>query len=138
MESSIDNQGMKFDWREGALAQGLRRYRNQEFFEAHEDWEGVWLKCEDPEKRFLQGMIQLTAALHHFKKRNLRGTRSLLLAALPRLAGCPPEFQDIAVGALREEIQAWLRALQQGTPPPDYPEIRILSEANVTRKTPDT
>lgn len=134
MGSGIDNEEMKFDWSNGPLAQGLSRYRNQKFFEAHEDWESVWLKCEDPEKRFLQGLIQVTAAFHHFKKKNLRGTKSLLMAALPRLSRCPEEFQDIAVGTLRDEIQAWLLALREGVQPPEYPQIRVISEGQPQRK----
>ena len=31
---------MTLDWNLGALADGLRCYRSQEFFMAHEHWEG--------------------------------------------------------------------------------------------------
>jgi hypothetical protein len=43
---------MKLEWNLGALADGLRCYRSQEFFLAHELWESVWLKCQEPEKGF--------------------------------------------------------------------------------------
>ena len=53
---------MKFDWTQGALAEGLRLYQEGEFFRAHEAWESVWLESQEPEKMFLQGLIQVTAA----------------------------------------------------------------------------
>ena len=56
---------MEFDWTQGALADGLRRYDAGEFFTAHEAWETVWLEAREPDKTFLQGLIQVTAAFHH-------------------------------------------------------------------------
>jgi uncharacterized protein len=55
----------RLDWSCGELAEGLRCYRAEEFFLAHEHWEGVWLKAQEPEKTFLQALIQTTAAFHH-------------------------------------------------------------------------
>ena len=49
------------DWNSGALAEGIRCYRDCEFFLAHEHWESVWLRLEEPEKSFLQALIQTTA-----------------------------------------------------------------------------
>lgn len=117
---------MSLDWTTGALAQGLHCYRNGEFFEAHEHWEKVWLKCNEPEKTFLQALIQITAAFHHLQRGNPRGTASLLRAALRRLNGYPPEYAGIAVEPLRENIRAWLESLDQADAPPNlrYPEIR--------------
>jgi Domain of unknown function (DUF309) len=59
---------MEFDWTQGALAEGLRLYHAGEFFAAHEAWEGVWLRAQEPEKKFLQGLIQVTAAFHHLQR----------------------------------------------------------------------
>jgi hypothetical protein len=102
---------MLFDWTSGPLAEGLRCYRDEEFFDAHEHWEGVWLRCGEPEKTFLQALIQVTAAFHHLKRGNRVGAASLLRGALRRLEGFPSEFEGVAVEALRTEIQGWLEAL---------------------------
>ena len=64
---------MKFDWTQGALAEGLRLYDAGEFFAAHEAWESVWLLAQEPEKMFLQGLIQVTAAFHHLQRNNPLG-----------------------------------------------------------------
>jgi uncharacterized protein len=116
---------MSFDWTEGALADGLRCYCNQEFFDAHEYWEAVWLKCDEPEKTFLQALIQITAAFHHLQRGNPVGTASLLRAALRRLDGFSAEFGGIAVEQLRTSIRIWLDAIMLDTRPAELPFPKI-------------
>ncbi len=104
---------MPLDWSCGALSEGLRCYKGGEFFLAHEHWESVWLKCEEPDKTFLQALIQITAAFHHFQRKNFIGTASLLRAALRRLDAFPAAYGGINVEDLRESVRAWLEALDQ-------------------------
>lgn len=107
---------MELDWNLGALADGLRCYRSQQFFEAHEHWESVWLHSQQPEKLFLQALIQMAGAFHHFKRGNERGATSLLTAALRKLEPYPESFAGVEVATLRAEIVACLQALAaQGT-----------------------
>lgn len=73
---------MKFDWIQGALAEGLRLYHGGEFFAAHEAWESVWLESPEPEKMFLQGLIQVTAAFH--QPNVSRSSTSVVKVAPPR------------------------------------------------------
>jgi hypothetical protein len=105
---------MPLDWNCGALAEGLQCYKSGEFFLAHEHWEGVWLKCEEPEKTFLQALIQITAAFHHLQRKNLRGAASLLRAALGRLDAFPAAYGGIEVENLRAGVRAWRLALEKG------------------------
>ena len=117
---------MPLDWETGALAEGLRCYRDQEFFTAHEHWEAIWLKCDEPEKTFLQALIQVTAAFHHRQRGNLVGTASLLRAALRRLEPYPALYGGIQVEALRQSIRTWVAAIEPqkiGSPIP-FPPIR--------------
>jgi uncharacterized protein len=116
---------MKFDWTQGALAEGLRLYDAGEFFAAHEAWESVWLAAQEPEKTFLQGLIQVTAAFHHWRRKNCLGTERLLRAALRRLERYPACFGGISVDLLRDDIRAWLKALEAGAPAPQYNVARI-------------
>jgi len=107
---------MDLDWTDGSLAEGLRLYNAGEFFAAHEAWESVWLASPEPEKTFLQGVIQITAALHHLQCGNTVGAARLLQAALRRLEPCcpphqPPGFGGIAVASLCDAIHARLDAL---------------------------
>jgi predicted metal-dependent hydrolase len=119
---------MKFDWTQGALAEGLRLYHAAEFFAAHEAWESVWLSSQEPEKTFLQGLIQVTAAFHHLQRENRLGTSRLLRAALGRLEPYPVDFAGISVDLLRHDIRVCLQALETNAPPshPGVARIKCL------------
>ena len=119
---------LNFDWNAGALAEGLRCYEGREFFLAHEHWESVWLKCQQPEKSFLQALIQMAAAFHHLQLNNSPGTASLLRAALRRLESYPAVFHSVRVTPLRENVGAWLRVLAAHDSPvyPPFPQIRFV------------
>jgi len=117
--------GMSLRWQQGALAAGLEHYRRREFFLAHEEWESVWLTLAEPEKSFLQALIQMTAAFHHLQAGNTAGAASLLERALRRLERAPASFAGVAVNPLREEMAEWLRALQSAAAHPSaFPQIR--------------
>jgi hypothetical protein len=112
---------MAFDWSCGSLAEGLRCYRNEEFFEAHEHWEATWLACAEPEKTFLQSLIQVSAAFHHLRRKNVAGAVSLLTRASRRLEAYPDVYGGINVEMLRESIRNWLQALRDGCVAPALP-----------------
>ncbi len=103
---------MTLDWNSGSLAEGLRCYREASFFDAHEHWESVWLTLDGQEKRFLQALIQITAAFHHLQRGNRAGTASLLRRAHLRLSHCPAVFGGIEVAPLREEVSAWILRIE--------------------------
>jgi uncharacterized protein len=112
---------MSFDWNEGALREGLRCYREGEFFLAHEHWESVWLKRAEPEKTFLQALIQVAAAFHHLRRGNAAGAASLLRGALRKLNAYPAAYGGVAVESLCESLRAWLEALAKGESSPQLP-----------------
>ena len=116
---------MPLDWSCGALAEGLKCYRTGEYFEAHEHWESVWLKCDEPEKTFLQALIQITAAFHHVHRKNFKGAASLLRGALRRLDAFPAAYGGVEVEAVRESVREWLKALDRGDAPPELAIPRI-------------
>jgi predicted metal-dependent hydrolase len=127
--SSLLGGIVSLDWEHGALAEGLACYRRGEFFDAHEHWESVWLSLEDPEKSFLQAVIQMTAAFHHLKRGNSAGAASLLRRTARRLEICPANFGGIAVATLRAEISDWICALETGHSrlPEEFPQIVITT-----------
>ena len=126
-EGVSTDHAMDFDWNTGALADGLRCYRNQEFFLAHEYWESIWLQCRQPEKTFIQALIQLACAFHHLQRNNLRGATSQLTAALRKLQNYPADFAGIEVAPLREEMGSWLLSLsaEEPRPYPPFPQIHL-------------
>lgn len=107
---------MEFDWTHGALAEGLRCYNTGEFFAAHEAWESVWLAAPEPEKTFLQGVIQVAAAFEHRRRNNSLGIVRLLTAALRRLDPLPPDFGGLDLDLLRTGIRDCLANLAADVP----------------------
>ena len=105
---------MDLDWKSGELAEGLDCYRRGEFFQAHEHWEVVWLKAEEPEKSFLQALIQMSSACHHRQRGNAKGAVSLMGKSLLRLESSPPGFGGIDVVTLCAEARECLQLLTEG------------------------
>ena len=116
---------MNFDWTLGDLAEGLRRYDAGEFFAAHEFWEIVWLAAPEPDKKFLQALIQVTAAFHHVQRKNYIGAERLLSAALRKLEPYPSSYASLSVALLRDDIRDTLQALRDLHPPPELAAPRI-------------
>lgn len=105
---------------------GIEMFNARLFFESHEVWEEIWLHSAEPEKAYLQGIIQIAAAYHHYLRGNRKGTRSLLNAGLRRLATCPGDFRGIALESLRTTARHWAGELEQGIDPGQerIPQIR--------------
>jgi predicted metal-dependent hydrolase len=96
---------------------GLEAFNSGHFFEAHEHWEEVWLKTLDPEKAFLQGLIQIAAAFHHYSRENRQGTQNLLRAGLTKVERFPHAHGGLALERLRVAVRHWLAALEAGADP---------------------
>jgi uncharacterized protein len=116
---------MKLDWTQGTLAEGLQLYDADEFFAAHEAWESVWLGSQEPDKTFLQGLIQVAAAFYHLQRNNPLGTALLLQAALQRLERYPARFGGISVTLLCNDIRECLLALEGARPARQLVSARI-------------
>ena len=120
------HEDMHWNWQRGGLAKGLGCYERGEFFLAHEDWEAVWLGLRDPEKSFLQAIIQISAALHHLHAGNRIGALSLMRRAKLRIDAEPTEFSGLQVETLREDLVACLRQIERGDAPPQVRPPRFM------------
>jgi predicted metal-dependent hydrolase len=93
---------------------GLEAFNSSHFYDAHEHWEEVWLETPNPDKMFLQGLIQVAAAFHHHSKANCQGCRNLLQAGLTKLEQFPPAHYGLAVEPLRASVRMWLFEFRAG------------------------
>ena len=117
-----------FDWNTGPLAQGLQCYRDRQFFDAHEHWETTWLALSEPDKSFLQALIQTAAAFHHLDRGNRAGAVSLLARALRRFDLCPSCYGSVDVASLREQVREFHSALVHDRQlPAGIPRIRVTA-----------
>ncbi len=84
------------------IEEGISLFNEQKFWHAHEAWERIWLTATDPQKRFLQGLIQLAAAYHHVQRGTYSGGVRLFDAAQEKLLPFPAGYE----GVDREEAVA--------------------------------
>jgi uncharacterized protein len=125
----MDRRVMKSSEKEEKFEQGLAHFNAREFFEAHEVWEEVCLVEGKPEKTFLQGIIQIAAAFHHYRRGNTDGAETLLAAGIVKITRFPADHRGLAIQELREEAKWWARALGEMQRPRDdrLPAIRRLN-----------
>jgi len=90
---------------------GVELFNARKFFQAHEVWEEVWLTEGEPEKTFLQGIIQIAAAFHHYRRGNTDGAEALLAAGIVKISRFPADHRGLAILDLREEAKLWARVL---------------------------
>ncbi len=108
----------------GLYLQGIDLFNQAAFFECHEMLEDAWRVAPEPERKFLQGLIQTAVAFHHYSKGNPAGTRSLLKRALRNLAGYPVVFGGLDLAPLRQSIADWQAALENGVIMPPLPTLK--------------
>jgi predicted metal-dependent hydrolase len=104
---------------------GLELFNQGEFFAAHEVLEDVWRAAPQPEKRFLQGLIQIAVGLHHHSRGNVTGAKSLLARGAKNLGRYPERFAGVDVAALLEAVARWEKALARGEAVPDPPRVDL-------------
>jgi uncharacterized protein len=106
--------GMDSHEKDRLYEEGLEAFNSSRFFEAHELWEDLWRETPQPDKRYLQGLIQVAAAFHHYSRANLRGTRKLLHEGLLKLDAFPETHCGFEIEPLRAAVREWLEALKVG------------------------
>lgn len=107
---------------------GIELFNRAEFYDAHEVLEDVWRPSAEPEKKFLQALIQAAVALHHHSTGNVVGCRSLMARALRNLQGYPEGFCGVELASLRAALGDWQQALAEGAPLPPLPRVHMLPE----------
>lgn len=62
----------------GQLLLAIRQFNNREWYDCHETIEELWLGETGEMRDFLQGTLQISVALHHWRNGNHGGAVSLL------------------------------------------------------------
>jgi len=87
------------------LRAGVAIYNVGHYHAAHDAWEDHWLDLpEGDDERFLHGLIQFTAAVHHARERNWSGATGLADSARGYLNALPDEYRGVDVGAVRDYL----------------------------------
>lgn len=114
-----------------AFARGLRQFNSCAFWHAHESWEAIWLTAPEPDKTFLQGIIQIAAAFYHHQRSNREGMRSLMRRGLAKVEQFPPAYRGLRLEELRGAVRAWLAAGEDALPP-IYPRLKRAKQGRAS------
>jgi uncharacterized protein len=119
--------------KERLYQKGLEAFNSSQFFEAHELWEDVWRETPEPDRKFLQGLIQVAAAFHHHSRANLLGTQRQLQAGLLKLEAFPAVYGELEIEPLRHAVRGWLAAIASGRVPKEMRPPRISRPGETQR-----
>ncbi len=95
---------------------GIEEFNREEFYACHDTLEAIWMEAGEPEKRFYQGILQISVGLYHMSDRNWRGAVILLGEGIGRLAYYQPDYLEVNVEKLLEQTSHLLKALQAAGP----------------------
>ncbi len=115
-----------------AVAEGVICFNAGLFFEAHEHLEHCWSTLPaGPDKRFVQGLIQISVGFHHAVRGSYEGAVNQLEKGLAKLAEPPSEEVGIDRVRFGREVAAFRRRLvvrgrerMQPSRPADVPRVR--------------
>jgi len=95
--------------------EGVALFNRGAYFEAHDVWEALWKETPGEAKNYLQGLIQMTSAFHHFTRGNMRGAQTLHNSALHLLAPYGDSYMGLDVKRLRALFQESFRDIAAGS-----------------------
>ncbi len=97
--------------------QGLELFNAGEWYAAHDLFEELWHETADPERRSLQGILQVAVAQLHLQRGNRRGATIRVGEALGRLKRPGTPDLGLNLEALCRATRQRLEALQQDGDP---------------------
>ena len=99
--------------------QAVALFNGHDWYGAHDLFEELWHETGDPERRWLQGMVQLSVALLHRQRGNVHGAMVLLGEASGRLGSAMSPPTGLDQDSLLGPLQRLLSRLQSGQDAPD-------------------
>lgn len=93
-----------------AWQEGIRLFNAGHWWEAHEAWEGVWLRAGGDERACLSALILLAAALHKRWHHGSLAHRNFTKAE-HYLDALPAQYAGIDLAGLRADVWAALNAV---------------------------
>ena len=90
---------------------GIELFNEGRYFEAHDVWEEWWKATAGAERDFIQGLIQMTSAFHHFTTGNMRGARMLHDSAVALLAPFGEKHRGLDLAAVRRRFDDSFREI---------------------------
>ena len=93
--------------------QGVEQFNQQEYYACHDTLEALWMEALEPDKRFYQGILQISVAFYHLGNNNYNGAIILLGEGIARLRYYQPVYLRIDINQFLQDNTEVLKILQQ-------------------------
>lgn len=115
--------------RSAYLDEGIRLFKEGDYFLAHETLEEYWIEAPEPERDFYQGLIHLAVGFHHLARANSIGAKAQFRKASNRLAGYSGRHEGVDVDGIRDFLEGAADKVDRGEKlePPALDERRRMS-----------
>ena len=108
------------------FSKALELFNLGAWYEAHDAFEELWHEQVDPNRRLLQGILQIAVAHVHLERGNTRGATILLGEGIGRLKPSLPSALGLDLQALYTASSVRLNALQTDGNPDDDPPPKLF------------
>jgi len=91
--------------------EGRRLFNAGYYFEAHEEWEQIWLHRLNDDRLFFQGLILLTGSFCHFKKKKWQAAQKAMHKALIKLDTYGPVYCGVSIQMIQNLVSQNLKLI---------------------------
>ena len=103
------------------IAEGVRLFNAQKYWECHEDLEHYWLEESGPIRNIYWAVIQVAAAMIHYRDQNIIGAKGLIVKAKQKFDRCE---QFKIESELLENNLSWTELKKMVRLVPEEPELQ--------------
>lgn len=118
--------------------EGIALFNRSLFYDAHDSWEEIWRSTTPEPRDLFQGLVQVTAGMHHaLDRRRPEPAARVLAKGRRRLEPLGPVCCGIDLAALLESVrawEAWLTGGREGEAPP----VPRITESDTAAASPTT
>lgn len=97
------------------ISQGIELFNQADFFSAHDFFEKCWLECENEDKLFFQGLVQISVGCFHLISGNSRGSISQFNKGILKLNKYLPVHGNVNLEILLRNIEILIKVLTKNT-----------------------
>jgi len=94
------------------LSDGISFFNDHDFFQAHDSFEDIWRECEQVERLFFQGMVQISVGCFHYISGNFSGALSQLRKGSEKLKNYLPIHRKIDLKSLIIDLNVLILELE--------------------------
>ncbi len=107
------------------IKEGIRLFNAQKYWECHEELEHHWLEEPGPVRNVYWAIIQVAAAMIHYREENLIGARGLIFKARQKFDRCESFYVE---SSLMDKYLSWKVLKEMVRKVPGEPELSDFKE----------